>query len=247
MIDPKRQRADLALVERGFFETRARAQAAIAAGCVSVDGKVLTKANDKIAVDALINAVAPHPWVSRAGLKLVAALEASGITPQGRHCLDLGASTGGFTEVLLAFGAAHVTAVDVGRGQFHASLIGNPRITLLEATDARALTHENFDIKPTLIVADLSFIGLAKVLPTPLGLVAHEADLITLIKPQFEAGGPSRIGKGGIVDPAIADEIVIEVAASLNGMAGFQQRGLIESPIFGGDGNKEFLWWGRRG
>jgi 23S rRNA (cytidine1920-2'-O)/16S rRNA (cytidine1409-2'-O)-methyltransferase len=247
MTKPDRQRADLVLVARGFFETRARAQAAIAAGCVSVEGATITKASDKIATSAAIVATAPHPWVSRAGLKLVAALEASGIDPRGQHCLDLGASTGGFTEVLLVHEAAHVTSVDVGRAQFHASLIGHPKVNLLEGTDARALTADHFETKPKLVVADLSFTGLAKVLPVPLALVADTADLITLIKPQFEAGGPSRIGRGGIVDSALAEEIVVEVAAVLSGMAGFQQRGLIESPIQGGDGNREFLWWGRRG
>jgi 23S rRNA (cytidine1920-2'-O)/16S rRNA (cytidine1409-2'-O)-methyltransferase len=238
-----RQRLDLLLVERGLFASRALAQAAIAAGLVQVDRAVARRASQAVSADAPIHAEAPWPWASRAGLKLAHALEVWAVPVAGRVCLDLGASTGGFSDVLLACGAAHVTAVDVGTGQFHARLRDHPGVCLHEQTDVRQLGAGHLPQgPPDLVVADLSFIGLAKALPVPLGLAQPSATLITLIKPQFEAG-PERVGKGGLVDPAIALSVAQDVAAALEGLENFSLRDLIPSPISGGDGNREFLAW----
>ncbi|MGJ3231248.1 MAG: TlyA family RNA methyltransferase [Oceanicaulis sp.] len=234
-------RADKFLVEHGYFETRARAQAAILAGCVRVDGRVLDKASAKIAPGAVVTAEAAHPYVSRAALKLAAGLDAFAIDPAGRICLDVGASTGGFTEVLLKRGARFVAAVDVGRDQLHASLRAEPRVLSLEATDARALTLELIGGRaPELVVCDASFIALEKVLPAALALAAPGAALIALFKPQFEVGR-AHVGKGGIVsDPAAVEAAREKARAFLTG-AGFDLSGEIESPITGGDGNREYL------
>jgi 23S rRNA (cytidine1920-2'-O)/16S rRNA (cytidine1409-2'-O)-methyltransferase len=183
----KRKRADLALVERGLFESRARAQAAIAAGLVSADGIVLRKAANLIADGADIRAAPEHPWVSRGGIKLAAVLDHFGFDPASRVCLDVGASTGGFTEVLLARGAARVYAVDVGRGQLHARLREDKRVTSLEATDVRALEPTAFTETPTFATVDASFISLKLVLPALDRLLRTPAHLVALIKPQFEA------------------------------------------------------------
>ena len=240
-------RADLYLVQHGFFDTRARAQAAIAAGKVRLNGAALVKASQKIPPGAVIEAEAAHPWVSRAALKLVAGLEAFGVDPAGRTCLDVGASTGGFSEVLLSRGAAKVFAVDVGRDQLHDSLRRDPRIVGMEGQDARALTAEMIDPAPSLIVCDASFISLLKLLPVPLSLAADEAELIALVKPQFEAGRAA-IGKGGVVKSETQRaRAVEEVRAGLEGMSGFQVTGLTQSPVEGGDGNIEFLLAARKG
>ncbi|WP_300541477.1 TlyA family RNA methyltransferase [Maricaulis sp.] len=234
-------RADLYLVENGYFETRAKAQAAIAAGKVSADGVPVTKASQKIAQGAQIAAEAAHPWVSRAALKLVAGLEAFEIDPAGRICLDVGASTGGFTEVLLSRGARQVYAVDVGRGQLHPRLQADTRVVSMEGVDARSLAASMFSEPPSLVVCDASFISLLKVLPPALRLVEDRSDAIALIKPQFEVGRAS-IGKGGLVksegDRARA---VADVKAGLEGLAGVSVRMVIDSPIAGGDGNREYL------
>jgi 23S rRNA (cytidine1920-2'-O)/16S rRNA (cytidine1409-2'-O)-methyltransferase len=236
-----RTRLDQALVARGHFETRALAQAAIAAGLVQVDGLVASKASQMVAADAVLDASAPWPWVSRAGVKLAHALDHWAIRVAGRVCLDLGSSTGGFSHVLVAHGANHVSAVDVGTGQFHASLRGHPAITLHEQTDVRTLRAEHLGHgPPDLIVADLSFIGLAKALPVPLSLAAPQATLVTLVKPQFEAG-PERMGKGGLVPPNLAEGIARKAAGMVDGLSGFRLNGMIESPITGGDGNREWL------
>lgn len=234
-------RADKYLVEHGYFETRARAQAAIEAGGVRVDGAALTKASAKIPDGAVIEAEPAHPYVSRAALKLLAGLDAFGVDPAGLTCLDVGASTGGFTQVLLERGAAFVAAVDVGRDQLHDSLRAEPRVLSLEATDARMLTPDQIGGRaPQLVVCDASFISLEKVLARPLDLAAPGAQLIALFKPQFEVGR-AHVGKGGLVKDAEAVERAEENARAFLARAGFKVQGSIESPITGGDGNRERL------
>ena len=232
-----RRRADLLLVARGLADSRARAQAAIAAGGVTAGGAAVTKPSQMLDADVALTLEPPHPWVSRAGMKLAYALDHFAVDPAGRHCLDIGASTGGFTEVLLARGATHVLAVDVGRDQLHASLRNDPRVTMREGTDARALTAVDVTIAPSLLVCDASFIGLEKILPTPLALAAARATLIALIKPQYETG-PRR---GALLTPAMAFQVAEAVAHRLDGVAGFAVQALTDSPILGGDGAPEFL------
>lgn len=234
-----RQRADLALVSRGLFASRAKAQEAIASGLVRVDGKVLTKPSALIDGASRVEAAPPYPWVSRGGVKLVAALEAFGFNPDGRICLDCGASTGGFTQVLLARGAAHVYAVDVGRGQLHAKLASDPRVRLMEATDARSLTATSFAEAPRFITCDVSFISLRLVLPKLLALSAPDACLVALIKPQFEVG-PAFVVKGIVKDAAARARACGDIEALLRD-AGWAIRGTIPSPIDGADGNREYL------
>jgi 23S rRNA (cytidine1920-2'-O)/16S rRNA (cytidine1409-2'-O)-methyltransferase len=234
-------RADKYLVAHGHFDTRARAQAAIAAGLVQVDGRVLTKPSQEIADGAAVIAVPPYSWVSRAALKLVAALDAFGFDPAQRTCLDVGASTGGFTEVLLARGARHVTAIDVGHGQFADKLAADPRVTLREGTNAKALTAADLPRAPEAVVCDVSFISLTKALPPALDLAAPGAWLAALIKPQFEVGRV-RLGKGGIVrDAGLHAEVRARIADWLERDRGWRIAGEAESPIVGGDGNREFL------
>lgn len=239
-----RVRADLLLVARGLAESRAKARAAIEAGGVRADGAVVAKPSDMIAEDAALEVTPPHPWVSRGGVKLAAALDAFGVDPAGRVCLDVGASTGGFTHVLLTRGAVLVYAVDVGSGQLHASLTGDPRVVSLERTDARTLTQALIPEPPTLIVCDVSFIGAAKALAAPLSLAAPHADLIALIKPQFEAG--PRASKGGVLAEDVARTAARAAIDALNGVEGFALAAAIDSPIRGGDGNLELLAHMRR-
>ena len=241
---PRRVRADLWLVERGLFESRARAQAAIAAGLVSADGVVLRKASETVPVTAKIEAQAPHPYVSRGGVKLAAALDAFGFDPAGLSCLDVGASTGGFTEVLLTRGAAKVYAVDVGHGQLHPRLAADPRVVSLEGLDARELTAAHVAEPVGLIVADVSFISLKLVLPAVARLLAPRAQLVALVKPQFETKR-SALKKGVLRDEALQEEICAEIA-ELTARLGFSVVGPIPSPIEGGDGNREFLLGGAR-
>jgi 23S rRNA (cytidine1920-2'-O)/16S rRNA (cytidine1409-2'-O)-methyltransferase len=233
-------RADQYLVRHGHFDTRARAQAAIAAGCVRVDGQIIDKASRTIPDGAHVEAEAAHPWVSRAALKLAGGLDAFAIDPSERFCLDVGASTGGFSEVLLARGARHVIAVDVGHGQLHPSLQGYPRLTSLEGLDARALTAEHLPEAPTLIVCDASFIGLMKVLPAALALAAPGAELVALFKPQFEVGR-AFVGKGGVVRDDEAEARALETVEADLRAAGWQVRGRALSPVTGSDGNQETL------
>lgn len=237
-----RIRADVLLVTRGLAESRVKARAAIEAGGVLADGAVVAKPSDLVAEDAVLEVTPAHPWVSRGGVKLAAALDAFGLDPSGRVCLDVGASTGGFTQVLLARGAARVYAVDVGYGQLHASLRGDPRVVNLERTDARDLTRELIAEASTLIVCDASFIGAAKVLATPLALAAERADLVVLIKPQFEAGP----GKGGVLGEEDARSAAKSAIAALDGLHGFTLVARVDSPIRGGDGNLEILAHFRR-
>lgn len=233
-----RPRLDQALVAQGLAPSRARAQALIAAGAVAVDGAAETRAALRPALGARIEVLSdPCPWVSRAALKLLHALDRFALTPGG-EALDLGASTGGFAEVLLARGAAHVTAVDVGHGQLHPRLAADPRVTALEGVNARALPPGL--PRPDWVTADLSFISLAKALPPALALARPGATLVALVKPQFEAG-PAAVGKGGLVrDPAIHAAVRAEVRAFL-AAEGWRLVGEAPSPILGGDGNREFL------
>ncbi len=250
MSDPSppaapRQRADLLLVERGFFASRARAQAAIAAGLVTAGGVPVRKASELVAADAEIAASEPHPYVSRGGVKLAAALDAFRISPEGCICLDLGASTGGFTEVLLERGAARVYAVDVGRGQLHPRILGNRRVASLESTDARALDRALIPEPIDLLVADVSFISLRLVLPAAVPLLAERAALAVLVKPQFEAGRAD-VHKGIVRDEAVRRRVCSEMEAFIAAL-GFAVEGVIPSPIEGGDGNREYLLGARRG
>ncbi len=232
-----RIRADLALVSRALVESRAKARAAIEAGGVKADGVLVAKPSDLIAEDAALEVIAPHPWVSRGGVKLAHALDAFGVDAAGRICLDIGASTGGFTQVLLSRGAALVYAIDVGLGQLHASLRHETRVVSLEKQDARALTRAHIAQSPSLIVCDVSFIGAAKALAAPLSLAAPAADLIVLIKPQFEAG-PHR---NAVLDEASARQAAERALGELGGLQGFHLRAAIDSPIRGRDGNLERL------
>ncbi len=241
----RRLRADLLLVERGFFDSRARAQAAIAAGLVVADGRPVRKPSEDIVSTAEISAQAPHPWVSRGGMKLAKALEVFKVQPMSRICLDVGSSTGGFTHVLLTEGAAQVIAVDTGRDQFHASLRGDPRVTLMEGTDIRKLTPDTLPATPDLAVIDVSFISLKLVLPAVSALLAADAELIALIKPQFEVGR-AHVGKNGIVtDGAVRDASVTGIRTAAEGL-GWHIGDIVDSPIAGGDGNREFLMHGWR-
>jgi 23S rRNA (cytidine1920-2'-O)/16S rRNA (cytidine1409-2'-O)-methyltransferase len=241
----ERQRADRLLVERGLFESRAKAQAAIAAGLVRANGVRVGKASDAIATDAVLQAEPEHPWVSRGGLKLAAALDHFRIDPNDRVCLDVGASTGGFTHVLLERGARLIYAVDVGRGQLHQSLHGKPEILSLQETDIRALAPARLPEPPDLVVADVSFISLKLVLPPALGLARQKADLLALIKPQFEAGR-THLKKGVVRDPQVQQAVCEDISAFVAGI-GWKVLGTIPSPVTGGDGNREFLLGARRG
>lgn len=244
-MSPRRLRADLLLVERGLFDSRAKAQAAIAAGLVTADGRPVRKASEEIPSTAAITAEAPHPWVSRGGVKLAAALAAFQVRPGGRSCLDVGSSTGGFTHVLLTEGAARVIAVDTGRDQFHGSLRGDPRVTLMEATDIRRLTTADLPVVPDLAVIDVSFISLRLVLPAVTALLAPAAELVALVKPQFEVGR-AHLGKNGIVTDAAAREAAVAAVRLEAEGLGWRIGGLVDSPIAGGDGNREFLLHGMR-
>ena len=242
----ERMRADLLLVERGLFESRAKARAAIEAGRVRLDGRVLSKPAELLATDAAIEAEPAHPWVGRGGLKLDYALSHWPVDPRGKVALDLGASTGGFTDVLLARGARKVFAVDVGHGQLHPRLAEDPRVVNLEGCDARALSGDLIDEAPQIVVCDASFIGLAKIAGPGLCLASPGADFIGLIKPQFEVG-PDAIGKGGIVRDAQARaRSVTEVCDWLTGQ-GWRVRESVESPVRGGEGAVEHLVWAVRG
>ena len=233
-------RLDQHLVRQGLIESRAKAQVAIAAGLVTVNGRPAGKPSLKIADgDDVAVTGEIHPYVSRGGLKLEAAMKAFAIEADGRICLDLGASTGGFCDVLLRAGAAKIYAVDVGRGQLHEKIAGDPRIVNLEQTHAKLLTRDLVPDPIELIVCDVSFISLKKALPFALALAAPGAHLAALVKPQFEVG-PEGIGKGGIVREGLADPVADDMAQWIEG-GGWTVTGLIESPILGGDGNKEFL------
>jgi 23S rRNA (cytidine1920-2'-O)/16S rRNA (cytidine1409-2'-O)-methyltransferase len=242
MAKTKRERADRLLVARDLAETRARAQALILAGRVFSGAARVDKAGQLLAEDAPLELRGrDHPWVSRGGLKLVQGLDRFAIDPEGRICLDIGASTGGFTDVLLSRGAGRVYAVDVGHGQLAWKLRNDPRVVVLERTNARYLTHEQVPESVGLITCDASFIGLETLLPAALTLAAPGAHLIALIKPQFEVG-KGQLGKGGVVrDPELHGQVCARIEAWLGTQAGWRVLGLTESPIHGPQGNKEFL------
>lgn len=242
-----KRRADQLLVEQGLAESRAKAQALILAGLVSIAGRRVDKPGTSLAEDAeLTLAGRDHPWVSRGGVKLAFALDHFAIDPSGVIALDIGASTGGFTDVLLAKGAARVHAVDVGRGQLAWKLRQDPRVVVHEAVNARYLSRAEIAEPIDLVTCDASFIGLATLLPAPLALTAEQAALVALIKPQFEAG-PGDVGKGGVVrDPAIHRAVCERVAAWLGAQPGWQVVGIAESPITGPAGNREFLIYARK-
>ena len=237
-------RLDQLLVARGLAESRAKAKAAIEAGGVTVDGAPAKAASQSVAEDAVLAYADAHRWVGRGALKLDHALTLWPVAVEGRTVLDIGASTGGFTEVCLSRGAARVFAVDVGSGQMHPRVAGDTRVVNLEHTDARDLAPDLIPEAPQLIVCDASFIGLAKVLPAALSLAAPGADLVTLVKPQFEAAGPGGAKKGVVKDPAVRDAALKAVSDWLKG-EGWRVQATTESPITGGDGNVEWLLWAR--
>ncbi len=235
-------RLDQALVERGLAESRAKAQAAIMAGLVFSGERKLDKPGHAVAADQPLELRGkPHPWVSRGGIKLKHALDHFRLDATGRVCLDIGASTGGFTDVLLQHGAAKVYAVDVGEGQLDWRLRNDPRVVVLEKTNARHLTAEQVPEVVDAVVCDASFIGLETVLPAPLSLAKPGAFAVALIKPQFEVGR-ERVGKGGVVrDAALHDEVCARIRAWFESLAGWRILGIEPSPIQGPEGNREFL------
>ncbi|MFL6832683.1 MAG: TlyA family RNA methyltransferase [Xanthobacteraceae bacterium] len=239
----RRIRVDRLLVERGLFESRAKAQAAIAAGRVRADELLVRRPSEEISTDAVLRAEPAHPYVSRGGVKLAAALDHFRsypiFDPRGRVCLDVGASTGGFTEVLLARGARRIYAVDVGRGQLHRSLRARPEIVSIEATDIRLLDPQRLAERPDFLVIDVSFISLELVLPAALALVRTPACVLALVKPQFEAGR-GRAKRGIVRDPLVHAAVCDDIAALVTSH-GWKVVGIVPSPISGSDGNREFF------
>ena len=244
----KKKRLDQVLVEKGFAPTRSKAADLIRLGAVSVGGVAVLKPGAPVAPDTCLSiSLDASPYVSRGGLKLAAALDAFGLEARGRIAVDVGASTGGFTDVLLARGAAGVFAIDVGRDQLHAKLRADPRVVVLEAMDARRLGPELIPGPVTAIVADVSFISLTQALPAALALATPGAWLVALIKPQFEAGREA-VGKGGIVREASdRAKAVARVRDFIEGQPGWTVIGEMLSPILGGSGNEEFLIGARHG
>lgn len=238
----KRARLDLLLVERGIFETRSKASAAVMAGLVLVDGRQALKAGEPISNEAELSLKSdPCPYVSRGGLKLRAALDAFKIETEGRICLDVGASTGGFTDCLLQAGAAKVYAIDVGTAQLHSKIKADQRVVSRENLHAKDLRPELFSPKPTIAVVDVSFISLAQVLPFIIPCLIEPQELVVLIKPQFEVG-PKLAPKGVVRDPAVRVQAIDKIRAAATAL-GLAEHGLIESPAKGPKGNVEFLLW----
>jgi 23S rRNA (cytidine1920-2'-O)/16S rRNA (cytidine1409-2'-O)-methyltransferase len=238
---PAKQRVDQLLVDRGLAESRTRAQALVLAGLVFSGETKIAKSGQTLAAEAPLEVRGrDHPWVSRGGIKLAHALEHFGLDPAGAVAMDIGSSTGGFTDVLLSKGAARVFAVDSGTNQLAWRLRQDPRVTVLEQTSARVLTSAQIDVPCNWVVCDASFIGLSKVLEVPLQLAAPQCQLVALIKPQFEVGR-SEVGKGGVVrDPALHQRVCDEVRDWLEG-GSWSIQGIVESPITGPEGNVEFL------
>jgi 23S rRNA (cytidine1920-2'-O)/16S rRNA (cytidine1409-2'-O)-methyltransferase len=234
-----RERADRLLVARGLFESRARAQAAIAAGLVTADGVPVRKSSDEISTTAVIAAEAEHPYVSRGGVKLAAALDEFALDVAGCICLDVGASTGGFTEVLLMRGACRVYAVDVGSSQLHPRLRSRPVIVSIEQTDIRTIDPARLPETVNFATIDVSFISLKLVLPAVSRLLAPRARLLALIKPQFEAD--RRHSKKGIIRDEAVHKMVCEDIGAFIASLGWQVDGVAPSAILGGDGNREFF------
>lgn len=244
-MSPSRKRADVLLVERGLFESRARARAAIEAGLVTANNKPVAKPSETIAEDAAIRAEPAHPYVSRGGVKLADALERYPVEIEDHVCLDVGASTGGFTEVLLANGASLVFAIDVGRGQLHPSLQGHPKIVSMEETDIRQFEGKRLPARPDVVVIDVSFISLRSVLPIALSLAAAPMHLLALIKPQFEA--ERKHNKRGIVRDAAVHQNICDDIAAFAASLGCTDIQVFPSSIAGGDGNIEFFLGAHRG
>jgi 23S rRNA (cytidine1920-2'-O)/16S rRNA (cytidine1409-2'-O)-methyltransferase len=244
-MSPAGKRVDVLLVERGLFESRARARAAIEAGLVIANDRQVKKPSEMLPADAMLRAQPAHPYVSRGGVKLSGALEHYPIDIEGHICLDVGASTGGFTEVLLANGADLVFAVDVGREQLHPSLRGHPKIVSMEKTDIRKFEGKRLPARPDVVVIDVSFISLKAVLPVALSLAAAPMHLLALIKPQFEAQGAH--GKGGIIRDAAVHAKVCDDIAAFAASLGCTDIKVFPSSIPGGDGNAEFFIGARRG
>lgn len=238
---PKKMRLDQMLVDRGLVESRTRAQALVMAGLVFSGEQKLAKPGQQLSVDAPLDVRGrDHPWVSRGGIKLAHAIEHFALDPRGAVAMDIGSSTGGFTDVLLQGGAEHVFAIDSGTNQLAWKLRQDERVTVLEQTSARVLTPEMIDRPVTWVVCDASFIGLSKVLERPLELAQQDCRLVALIKPQFEVGR-EEVGKKGVVsDPALHRRVCDEVRAWVEGL-GFEVQGIVESPITGPEGNVEFL------
>lgn len=240
----KKERADKLLVDRGLAETRSKAQAMILAGEVSSGNQRIEKPGESILLDAPLSVKQPPPFVSRGGVKLAAALDHFGIVVTGCLCLDVGASTGGFTDCLLQRGASKVVAVDVGHGQLEWKLRNDPRVEVREKVNARYLDPSDFAQPFDIAVADVSFISLTLILPAVVPLTTAAASIVTLIKPQFEVGR-YEVGKGGIVrDPVAQQRVVSEISMCAKSL-GLETAGVIESPILGADGNREFLGWFR--
>ena len=237
-----KRRLDQLLVDRGLVESRTRAQALVMAGMVFTGERRLDKAGQQVAEDIALEVRGQdHPWVSRGGLKLAHALEEFAIDPTGAVAVDVGASTGGFTDVLLTHGAARVYAVDVGHGQLAWKLRSDPRVLVMEKTNARHLTAEQIPEPVDLVVCDASFISLRTVLPAAMALAKPGARLVALIKPQFEAGR-EQVGKGGVVrDPAVHEAVCAGIRDWLDGTGQWRVDGLTRSPITGPEGNVEFL------
>ena len=238
---PKKMRLDQMLVDRGLVESRTRAQALVMAGLVFSGEQKLAKPGQQLPVDAPLDVRGrDHPWVSRGGIKLAHAIEHFDLDPRGAVAMDIGSSTGGFTDVLLQGGAEHVFAVDSGTNQLAWKLRQDERVTVLEQTSARILTPAIIDRPVTWVVCDASFIGLSKVLERPLELAQQDCRLVALIKPQFEVGR-EEVGKKGVVsDPALHRRVCDEVRAWVEGL-GFEVQGIVESPSSGPEGNVEFL------
>ncbi|MFD2237244.1 TlyA family RNA methyltransferase [Aureimonas populi] len=248
MSEPGRQRLDGLLAERGLFPSRARARDAVLRGHVHVEGALVRKPSQMVAADAALAVDDPvGGYVSRAALKLIAGLDAFGLDPAGLDTLDIGASTGGFTQVLLERGAAHVVAVDVGHGQMHPQISGDPRVTSLEGLNARALEAGDLGGHSIgMVVSDVSFISLRLALPPALALASPGAAGVFLVKPQFEAGREA-VGKGGMLrDPSSAPAVAQSLADWLGAQPEWRVLGLVPSPIEGGDGNREFLLGARK-
>jgi len=246
-MDTSRKRLDQVLVERGLMPSRARAQSAIRAGEVKLGGEVVKKPahlaseSDEIEVSS-----STHQYVSRAALKLVHALDHFGIDVRDKICVDIGASTGGFTQVLLERHAAHVTAIDVGHGQLVPEIANNPRVTSIEGLNAKDVTLADLGTRPDILTCDVSFISLTKALTKTLDLLQENARIVVLIKPQFEVG-PAHVGKGGIIrDPELHAKVCDNITQWLTELGGWKILGIIESPIEGGDGNKELLMAAQR-
>ena len=244
MTAPTRMRLDSLLVHRGLVESREKARALILAGLVDIGGHGAEKAGTMVAIDAEVRVTGPdHPWASRGGIKLAYALDHFGINPTGETVLDVGASTGGFTDVWLQRGARHVIALDVGHGQLHWKLRSDPRVSVIEGVNARHLTPSalpDVGAPITKVSVDVSFISLRHIFPALSALIASGADIVALVKPQFEAGR-SEVGRGGLVkDPAVHARVIAAVTTAAQEV-GCVRLGLVESPITGARGNREFL------